>query len=68
MKKYEVEPLNYSDTSRLIEAFINHIYNGNSNKYNLELLLKLERNKRILYDAPEKNGDDSLESSIKGDN
>jgi hypothetical protein len=51
-KKYEVESLNYTDTSRLIDAFKDYIYNGHANKYNLDLLLKLERNKRILYDIP----------------
>lgn len=51
MKEYKVESLNYTDTSRLIEALIDWIYQGNKNKYNLELLLKLERNKRILYDT-----------------
>ena len=54
MKKYEVEPLNYTDTSRLIEAFTQYLgaKEGKIGTYNLELLRKLERNKRILYDEP----------------
>lgn len=56
-KKYKVEELNYTDTDRLIDAFKDYIYNGHANKYNLELLLKLERNKRILYDEPDEIAD-----------
>jgi hypothetical protein len=54
MKKYEVEPLNYTDISRLIEALTHHLgeKEGKIGTYNLELLRKLERNKRILYDVP----------------
>lgn len=54
MKKYEVEALNYTDTSRLIEAFTQYLgaREGKIGTYNLELLCKLERNKRILYDMP----------------
>lgn len=51
--KPKLESLNYTDTSRLIEAFIEYIYHGHNNTYNLELLLKLERNKRILYETPD---------------
>lgn len=51
-KKYEVEDLNYTDISRLIDAFKDYISKGNNSKYNLDLLLKLERNKRVLYDEP----------------
>jgi hypothetical protein len=53
-KKYEVEPLNYTDTSRLLEAFTEYLgaKEGKIGTYNLELLRKLERNKRILYDEP----------------
>lgn len=52
MKKYEIEPLNYTDTSRLIEAFTQYLgaKEGKIGTYNLELLRKLERSKRILYD------------------
>jgi hypothetical protein len=54
VKKYEVEPLNYTDTIRLIEAFTQHLgtREGKIGTYNLELLCKLERNKRVLYDEP----------------
>jgi hypothetical protein len=54
MKKYEVEPLNYTDVNRLIEAFTLYLgaKEGSVGTYNLELLCKLERNKRILYDEP----------------
>jgi hypothetical protein len=48
----KLEELNYSDTVRLIEALKYHIYNRDNNMYNLDLLLKLERNKRILYETP----------------
>ena len=56
-KIYEVEELNYTDTSRLIEAFKDYISKGHSCKYNLDLLLKLERNKRVLYDEPSETAD-----------
>jgi len=54
MKKYDVEPLNYTDTSLLIESFTKYLgtKEGKIGTYNLELLRKLERNKRILYDEP----------------
>jgi len=54
MKKYEIEPLNYTDTSKLIEALTQYLgaKEGRLGTYNLELLCKLERNKRILYDEP----------------
>lgn len=54
MKKYEVEPLNYSDTVRLLDALITSLGSkeGKIGTYDLKLLLKLERNKRILYDEP----------------
>jgi hypothetical protein len=54
MKKYDVEPLNYTDTVRLIEAFTKYLgtKEGKIGTYNLELLCKLERNKRVLYDEP----------------
>ena len=53
-KKYEVEPLNYSDTVRLIEAFESFLgaKEGKIGTYNLSLLRKLERNARVLYDEP----------------
>lgn len=54
MKRYEVEPLNYTDTSKLIEAFTHFLgkKEGKIGTYDLELLRKLERNKRVLYDEP----------------
>jgi hypothetical protein len=62
VKNYEVEPLNYTDTSRLIEAFTKYLgmKEGAIGTYNLELLRKLERNKRILYDTP--TGSDACEN------
>lgn len=53
-KKYEIEPLNYTDTVRLIEAFEKHLGDkeGKVGTYNLALLRKLERNARILFDEP----------------
>lgn len=52
-KKYEVEALNYTDTTILIDAMKDYINKeGRSGKYAIDLLLKLERNKRVLYDIP----------------
>lgn len=49
--KLQVEALNYTDTSRLLEAFTLYLGSkeGAIGTYNLELLRKLERNKQILY-------------------
>jgi hypothetical protein len=60
VKKYEVEPLNYTDISRLLEAFTHYLgtIEGKIGTYNLELLRKLERNKRVLYDVPEEHEGD----------
>lgn len=56
-KKYELEPLNYTDTSRLLDMFTEYLgaKEGKIGTYNLELLRKLERNKRVLYDISEPN-------------
>jgi hypothetical protein len=53
MKKNKPEQLNYSDTVYLIEALIHYLgqKEGRVGTYKLELLCKLERNKRILYEA-----------------
>jgi hypothetical protein len=58
MKRYEVEPINYTDTVYLIDALVDYLgkYEGKIGTYKLELLQKLERNKRILYDEPEPCG------------
>lgn len=55
--KYKIEELNYTDTSRLIEAFELYLGSkeGKIGTYNLGLLRKLERNKRVLYDTPDEN-------------
>lgn len=45
----ELEKLNYTDTSRLIEAFEEYIEKGKNCKYNLDLLSKMKRNKETLY-------------------
>lgn len=50
-KNYEVENLNYTDTNRLIEALKIYINKGHVCEYNLDLLLKLERNRRVLFDS-----------------
>lgn len=54
MKEYKVESLNYTDTVRLIDAFEKYLAakEGAIGTYNLQLLRKLERNKRVLYDEP----------------
>jgi hypothetical protein len=55
VKNYKVEELNYTDTDRLIEALTYYLgtREGKIGTYNLELLRKLERNKRILFDTPD---------------
>ena len=54
-KKYEVEKLNYTDTCILINALKDFINKGGPGKYSIDLLLKLERNKRVLYDTPKED-------------
>lgn len=63
MKNYEVESLNYSETSRLLEAFTKYLgtQEGKTGSYNIKLLRKLERNKRVLYDIHFEN-----ESTLEG--
>lgn len=52
MGKYKVEELNYTDTDLIIQA-LTHYLGASENRigtYYLDLLRKLERNKRVLYD------------------
>jgi len=55
MKKYEVEPLNYTETDMLIEVLEAYLgaREGKVGTFKLALLRKLERNKRVLYDMPD---------------
>ena len=66
-KKYEVESYNYTDTTILIDAMKEHLNKeGKPGKYAIELLLKLERNKRVLYDIPSTNEIQHVQSGIRG--
>lgn len=54
-KKYEVEDLNYTDTCILIDALKDYINKAKPGTYSIDLLLKLERNKIVLYDTPKED-------------
>lgn len=66
-KKYEVESLNYTDTCILIDALKDHINKGKPGKYSIDLLLKLERNKRVLYDTTPKD-DEAVTTKVRSEN
>lgn len=53
MSRSKVYELNYTETSRLLEAFKEHISSKkHCGSYNLDILLKLQHNKTILYLQP----------------
>lgn len=55
VKKYEVEPLSYEETERLVDILVKYLTDNDDAmvSYNLRLLRKLENNKRILYNEQE---------------
>lgn len=53
MSRSKVYELNYTETSRLLEAFKEHISSKkHCGSYNLDILLKLQHNKTLLYLQP----------------